>query len=94
MLRRLSSRSSLIGLGLILIAIAFIALFFLPWQVELSLNLFISYLVDRRSRVMIDSPEIVTFRRVIADRFLLQSAYVFLTGIVLLAAGLFKQTNR
>lgn len=94
MLRRFSSNSNLIKIGLILIAIAFIFLLFLPSQVDLHLNLLISSLVNQRGRVTVDSPEIIAFRRIIADGYLLQSAYVFLTGIVLLAAGLFKQTNR
>lgn len=94
MLRRFSSSSSLVTIGIILIAIAFIVLFFLPSQVELSLNLLISSLVNQRGRVIVDSPEIIAFRRMIADRCLLQSAYIFLTGIVFLVAGLFKQTNR
>lgn len=94
MLRRFSSSSNLIRIGLILIAIAFIGLFFLQSLADLHLNLLISLLVYQRGRVIIDSPEILAFRRIIADSYLLQNAYVFLTGIVLLVAGLFKQTNR
>ena len=94
MLRRFSSSSNLIAIGLILIAIAFIILFFLPSLVSLRLNLLISLLVNQRGRVITDSPEIITLRRIIADSYLLQNAYLFLTGVVLLAAGLFKQTNR
>ena len=94
MLRRFSSSSNLIKIGIILIAIAFIILFFLPSLVSLRLNLLISLLVNQRGRVIVDSPEIIALRRIIADSYLLQNAYVFLTGIVLLAAGLFKQTNR
>lgn len=94
MLRRFYFGSNLIAIGITLIAIAFTVLFFLPWQVESNLSLLISSLVNKRGGVMIDSPEIVAFRRMIADRCLLQSAYVFLTGIVLLVAGLFKQTSR
>lgn len=94
MLRRFSSSSSLITIGIILIAIAFIALFFLPSHVEFSLNLFITSLVNQRGKVNVDSPEIIAFRRMIADSYLLQNAYVFLTGIVLFITGLFKSANR
>jgi len=94
MMRRFSSSSNLIRIGIILIAIACIILFFLPSLVSLRLNLLISSLVNQRGRVITDSPEIITLRRIIADSYLLQNAYLFLTGIVLLAAGLFKQTNR
>ncbi|MGI0487714.1 hypothetical protein ACN4EK_19910 [Pantanalinema rosaneae CENA516] len=94
MMRRFSSSSNLIRIGIILIAIAFIVLFFLPSLVNLRLNLLISSLVNQRGRVITDSPEIIALRRIIADSYLLQNAYLFLMGIVLLAAGLFKQTNR
>jgi hypothetical protein len=94
MLRRFSSSSNLITIGIILIAIAFIILFFLPSLVSLRLNLLISSLVNQRGAVIVDSPEIIALRRIIADSYLLQNAYLFLMGIVLLAAGLFKQTNR
>lgn len=94
MLRRFSSNSNLITIGIILIAIAFIILFFLPLLVSLRLNLLISSLVNQRGSVITDIPEIITLRRIIADSYLLQNAYLFLTGIVLLATGLFKQTNR
>lgn len=94
MLRRFSSSSNLVTIGIVLIAIAFILLFFLPSLVSLRLNLLISSLVNQRGSVITDSPEIVALRRIIADSYLLQNAYLFLTGIVLLAAGLFKQTNR
>lgn len=94
MLRRFSSSSNLVTIGIILIAIAFIMLFFLPSLVSFRLNLLISSLVNQRGRVITDSPEIITLRRIIADSYLLQNAYLFLTGIVLLAAGLFKRTNR
>jgi hypothetical protein len=94
MLRRFSSSSNLVKIGIILIAIAFIVLFFLPSLVKLRLNLLISSLVNQRGKVIVDSPEIIAFRSMTADSYLLQNAYVFLTGIVLLAAGLFKQTNR
>jgi hypothetical protein len=40
-----------------------------------------------------DSPEIIALRRIIADSYLLQNAYLFLTGIVLLAVGRFKPTK-
>jgi hypothetical protein len=94
MLRRFSSNSNLIRIGIVLIAIAFIALFFLQSLADLHLNLLISLLVYQRGRVIIDSPEILAFRKIIADSYLLQNVYVFLTGIVFLIAGLFKQTNR
>ncbi|HEY9625403.1 MAG TPA: hypothetical protein V6C78_34105 [Crinalium sp.] len=94
MMRRFSSSSTLIKIGIILIAIAFIVLFFLPSQVDLHLNLLISLLVNQRGSVITDSPEIIALRRIIAESYLLQNAYLFLTGIVLLVAGLFKQTNR
>jgi hypothetical protein len=94
MLRRFSSSSNLTTIGLILIVIAFIILFFLPSQVELRLNLLITALVKQRGTVITDSPEITTLRRIIADSYLLQNAYIFLTGIVLLVAGLGKSANR
>jgi len=94
MMRRFSSGFNLIMIGIILIAIAFIILFFLPSLVSLRLNLLISLLVNQRGSVITDSPEIITLRRIIAGSHLLQNTYLFLTGIVLLAAGLFKQTNR
>jgi hypothetical protein len=94
MMRRFSSSSSLIRIGIILIAIAFILLFFLPSQVSLRFNLLISSLVNQRGSVLTDSPEIIALRRIIAESYLLQNAYLFLTGIVLLATGLFKQTSR
>ncbi|MBI4779783.1 MAG: hypothetical protein HY785_00515 [Oscillatoriophycideae cyanobacterium NC_groundwater_1537_Pr4_S-0.65um_50_18] len=94
MMRRFSSSSNLIRIGIILIAIAFIMLFFLPSLVSLRLNILISSLVNQRGRVITDSPEIIALRRIIADSYLLQNVYVFLTGIVFLSAGLFKQTNR
>ncbi|MDX2212279.1 MAG: hypothetical protein SFY66_03210 [Oculatellaceae cyanobacterium bins.114] len=94
MLRRFSSNSNLIRIGIALIAIAFIGLFFLQSLADLHLNLLISLLVYQRGRVIMDSPEILAFRKIIADSYLLQNAYVFLTGIVFLIAGLFKQTNR
>jgi hypothetical protein len=94
MLRRFSSSSNLTTIGLILIVIAFIILFFLPSQVELRLNLLITALVKQRGTVITDSPEITTLRRIIADSYLLQNAYIFLTGIILLVAGLGKSANR
>lgn len=94
MLRRFSSSLSLVTIGIILIAIAFIVLFFLPSQVELNLNLLINSFVNQRGGVNLDSSEIIAFRRIIADRYLLQSVYVFLTGLVLLIAGLLKRSNR
>jgi hypothetical protein len=94
MLRRFSSSSNLVTIGIILIEIAFIILFFLPSLISLRLNLLISSLVNQRGRVIVDSPELIALRRIIADSYLLQNAYLFLTGVVLLAAGLFKQTNR
>ncbi|KAM3094383.1 hypothetical protein ACKFKF_27500 [Phormidesmis sp. 146-12] len=94
MMRRFSSSSNLVTIGIILIAIAFIVLFFLPSLVNLRFNLLISSLVNQRVSIITDSPEIIASRRIIADSYLLQNAYLFLTGIVLLTAGLFKQTNR
>ncbi|MBD2311174.1 hypothetical protein H6G20_05815 [Desertifilum sp. FACHB-1129] len=94
MLRRLSSSLTSIKIGLILIAIAFVALFFLQSQVALHLNLLIFSLVNQRGQVITDSPEIIDFRRIIAGGYLLQNVYIFLTGLVFLIAGLFKQTNR
>ncbi len=94
MLRRFSFSSNLVMIGIKMIAIAFIILFFLPSLVSLRLNLLISLLVNQRGSVLTDSPEIIALRKIIADSYLLQNAYLLLTGIVLLAAGLFKQTNR
>lgn len=94
MLRRFSSSSNLVMIGIKMIEIAFIVLFFLPSLVSLRLNLLISSLVNQRGSVLTDSPEIIALRKIIADSYLLQNAYLLLTGIVLLAAGLFKQTNR
>lgn len=94
MSRRFSFSSNLITIGIILITISFIILFFLPSLASLRLNLLISSLVNQRGSVLTDSPETIASRKIIADSYLLQNAYLFLTGIVLLAAGLFKQTNR
>jgi hypothetical protein len=62
--------------------------------VELRLNLLTTALVKQRGTVITDSPEITTLRRIIADSYLLQNAYIFLTGIILLVAGLGKSANR
>ncbi|WP_449418450.1 hypothetical protein [Phormidium nigroviride] len=86
MWRRFSSNLSLIGVGIALMAIAFISISFLPSQVESSLSTFFGKL----GRGGIDVTITNTYRRIAADRFLLQSAYLFLTGIVLLVAGLFR----
>lgn len=90
MLRRFSSSLSLIVIGITLIAIAFISISFLPSQVDSSLSRFFGQL----GRGGIDVTITNTYRRIAADRFLLQSAYIFITGIVLLVAGLFRTVNR
>lgn len=90
MLRRFSPSLSLIIIGITLIAIAFISISSLPYQVDSSLSRFFGQL----GRGGIDVTITNTYRRIAADRFLLQSAYLFLTGIVLLVAGLFRPINR
>ncbi len=71
-------------------AIAFISISFLPSQVESSLSTFFGKLGSGG----IDTTTVNIYRRIAADRFLLQSAYLFLTGIVLLVAGLLKTRGR
>lgn len=88
MFQRFSLNQGLTILGIVLIAIAFINISFLPPQVEQDLSPFFGRLGA------LDVATANTYRRISADRHLLQSAYVFLTGIVLLTAGLFKATNR
>ncbi|XGV97582.1 MAG: hypothetical protein ACAF41_01245 [Leptolyngbya sp. BL-A-14] len=73
MLRRFSSSSNLVIIGIILIAIAFIILFFLPSLVSLRLNLLISSLVNQRGSVLTDSPEIIALRRIMADSYLFKT---------------------
>ncbi|MBD2093725.1 hypothetical protein H6F90_00955 [Trichocoleus sp. FACHB-591] len=84
MLRRFFSSSSLIVIGIVLIAIAFISISFLPSQVESNLSTFFGQLGSGGIDVTTGN----IYRRIAADRFLLQSVYFFLTGIVLLIAGL------
>jgi hypothetical protein len=88
MLQRFSLNLGLIIIGIVLIAIAFINISFLPSRVERDLSSFFGTLGA------VDVETANTYRRIYVDRCLLQSVYVFLTGIVLLAAGLFKAGNR
>jgi hypothetical protein len=84
MLRRYSSSLILVIIGIGLIAIAFLSISFLPSQVESGLGLFFGRIGP------FDSLSANTYRRIYADRSLLQSIYIFLTGIVLLVIGLCK----
>ncbi|MBW4564626.1 MAG: hypothetical protein KME32_26570 [Mojavia pulchra JT2-VF2] len=87
MLRRLPPNLSLIIIGIVLITIAFFSIWSLPSQVESSLSLFFGKLGGA------DVQTVATYRRISADRYLLQSIYIFSTGIILLTAGLFKNAN-
>lgn len=88
MLRRFPSSFILIVVGIGLIVIAFFSISFLPSQMENWLSPFFIRLG------VISQSTAETYRRIYADRFLLQSIYVFLTGIVLLVVGLCRTTNR
>jgi hypothetical protein len=78
MLRRFSLSLILIIAGIGLITIAFLSLSFLPSQIENGLSRFFGTLSAS------DSLAASTYRRIYADRLLLQSIYVFLLGIALL----------
>jgi hypothetical protein len=82
MLSNFSSKTSLIVIGLTLIAIAFVSLYLLPSQVEDGLSVFSDTLGA------IDTATANQYRRIYADRAFLQSAYLFLTGLVCLVTGL------
>jgi hypothetical protein len=81
MLQRFPANLRLTMVGLILVAIAFISISFLPSIVE-------SSLIGQLGGYDITTSNL--YRRIYADRFLLQSIYIFLTGTILLIAGLFK----
>jgi hypothetical protein len=83
MLRRYSLSSILIVIGVGLIAIAFLSLSFSLVKGSLE---FAGYYLD----TVADS----IYRRIYADRYFLQNIYLFLTGAILLVAGLCKTENR
>ncbi|MBD2435411.1 hypothetical protein [Nostoc sp. FACHB-110] len=88
MLRQTSLNLRLIIIGIVLIAIAFFSISLLPSQLESNLSRFFGTLGAA------DVQTVATYRRIGADRYFLQSIYIFLTGIVVLVVGLFKTPNR
>jgi hypothetical protein len=87
-LNRLFSSFSLTLSGIMLIAIAFFITTALPSQVEQDLSVFFGKLGT------VDGATANTYRRIYTDRCLLQSIYVFLTGLLLLLGGIFRGTTR
>jgi hypothetical protein len=83
MLRHYSLSSILIVIGVGLIAIAFLSLSFSLVKGSLEFD-------GRYLDAVADS----IYRRIYADRYFLQSIYLFLTGAILLVAGICRTENR